>query len=394
MKILKSGRPLNLREEDFTYDHGENLPDIPLLLFSSSSPAYEKFASPVPNKLSSSNGKLSFLPRDNQQIIVTSPVQSPFRTFSMSFRVHNAICTVVQFDPISLIIDADGYLALVLRHQQAQRIFARTPRQSVSDGHLHVIQLQLMKNVLQVWIDPLKKVTIDLHAASSFVIDRFIFGSHNQYLGCIEHVMYNDHLFSFEPIALHRQQCPASHIPTDQIIAFDELDRPLTALADHAEAFQSLSFYFSSSESNSFLCALTDLVADNAITASIRQNRLLFTYRDEQKRRMELFINHSIDQGKEHQLTIKLLNKNDLIFQLDKHVLMRKLPSRFPMEKLHFGQLDGSNSNAKQFIGCIRDIRLNGKSLFKAEQIHPAHRLSHICPTLKQPRKFMRNSIH
>ena len=310
----------------------------------------------------------------------------------MTFRAHNVVCTVVQFDPISLIIDADGYLALVIRHQQAHRIFAKTPRKSVNDGHLHTIQLQLVKNTLQAWMDPLQTISIDLRTAPSFVIERFIFGSHNQYLGCIEHVMYNDHVFSFALIAVHRQQCPPSHVPTDQILSFEDLDRPLTVLADQTEDFQTLSFFFSTSESNSFLCALTDLLPDNTITVSLHQNRLLFAYRDEQKRRMDLLTNYSIDQDKEHQLSLKLINKHDLIFQLDKHVLMRKLPGRFPLAKFHFGQLDGSNSNAKNFLGCMRDIRFNGKPLLKPEQIHPAHRLTHVCRTLKHPRKCNHSS--
>ena len=365
---------IHLREEDTTNDDpSDHLSLIPTTTISSSSLTLS-FSS-------SSSRTLSFLPESNDEITIPSPLHSPFRTFSLTFRAFTQICTLVQFNSISLTIDADGYLALVIRQHQAQRIFAQTNRQLVNDGQRHTIHLQLIHNKLQAWIDPMKKISIEL-TRLLIIVDRFVFGAYNQYLGCIEHVIYNDQSLLFTSIPLHRQECLRGATLTHQIISFEEFDPPVIVLMDFPEELQSFSFRFSTTESNSLLCTLNDLAHQHVMTLNIRQRRLLLTYHQQ---RMELWMNQSIVHGIEHNLIIKILNKNDFILQFDQHIMLRKISISPIFQKITFGQI--SSVYEKTFLGCIGDILYNGKSLLKWEHIHPLGRLSNTCRSSKHTRK-------
>lgn len=324
---------------------------------------------------------LSFLPKANDEISISPPLPSPFRSFSLTFRSLTQICTVVQFDAISLIIDADGYLALVIRPHQAQRIFAETKRQTVNDGHSHTIHLLLMKNKLQAWIDPMKKITVELDRAI-FVIEQFRFGPYHQYIGCIEQVIYNDQMLTFTQVPFSRRECPQRSILTDQMISFEEFDPPVMMQLDFPEELQSFSFRFTTFESNSLLCTLTGQTYQDILTLNIRQQRLFLSY---QRERLELITNQSLSLGREHHLMIKILNSNDFVFQVNEQIILQRISSPLIIQKVTFGS--AVNHHGKHFLGCISQILYNGKSLLRWEHIQSIGRVTTTCHSTKSLRK-------
>jgi hypothetical protein len=386
MKIFNVDRQLHVHEDDATDEHrslqSTTVRSLTSLFID------DNIDMPLTREDTIVMHTISFHANANDEVVVLSSSLSPFRTLTLTFRVHTTICTIVQFEMISLIIDADGYLALVVRHQQAQRILAKTKQQSVHDGHRHRLHMQMTKNSLQAWLDPAKKIIIEM-SRSSIIIDRFTFGSYNQYVGCIEQVIYNDHMLSFEHIPIDRQQCSIGYVANDQIVSFNEFDSALNVLVDHDESFQSFSFRFSTVLASSFLCSLTDRLDNkHRVTLSIDNEHFLFTFNDRQQTR-EIIANHSIVQGQEHQIMIRIIHRNNFLVQLDQHVMIRTSFVRFSPRTIAFGRNEYVNDEPmSSFVGCIRDVQFNGRVLLKLEHIHPLSRLSSSCQATKSERTY------
>ena len=390
--ITNSGRVLNLREDDQTDYNDDNVKDTSATRLSSY-PFNEQVISPLDLKRSPTFRTISFVPNDNYEVIYPSPNPSPFQSFSFAFRTHSNVCTLLQFDFISLIIDVDGYLALVIRHQQAQRIVSSHQRQSINDGSFYTVHFDFNHRVLHAWIDPNNKISVKV-PRSVFTVENFIFGPHNQFLGCIENVTYNEQMFSFRQLASHRQHCSTMHDDIDRLISFDATDRPLIIVNDHAEQFRLFSFIFATRESNCFLCSLADRTYENFITLSVRHQRVFVAYHDLEKERLEFFINSSVSDGYEHRIIIKLVNKRDLLVQLDEHILMKKIFNTLATHRIYFGQPDGfigeqfNDLDQRGFLGCMSDIMLNDKSIVTFEHIQQVDRLTNACQFSKHTREY------
>jgi hypothetical protein len=356
---------------------------------------------------------IGFLPNDNNEIIIPSPINTPFNTLIFSFRTRSNVSTLIEFDQISLNIDVDGYLALVIRDKQAQRILSNDEQRPINDGNLYTVHIQRVEKSLEAWIYKNKnfkpnKISIEL-STTKLIIDNFIFGPRRQFIGCLENVTYNDQLLSFKHLSLNRQQCPSSsivlkskeilsinNIYIDQIISFKEYDRPLIVTLDKSEDFRIFSFLFYTQESNSIICSLADKTYEHILTLSIYNGRLLLTYDNKQRKRMKIYMNNSvvINDGREHKLILKLINKDDLIVEIDGNVIMKKINSNFAVTTVYIGQLDSfikekfSDLDGDNFIGCIKDIILNEKSIIKLDHIHHVGRLTNICHLSKRGRKL------
>jgi hypothetical protein len=356
---------------------------------------------------------IGFLPNDNNEIIIPSPMNTQFNILSFSFHTRSNVSTLIQFDQISLNIDVEGYLALVIRDKQAQRILSNDEQKPINDGNLYTVYLQLREKNLDAWIIKTKnfkpnKISIEL-PTSKLMIDNFIFGPRKQFIGCLENVTYNDQLLSFKHLSLNRQQCPSSsivlksteilstnNIYIDQIISFKEYDRPLIITLGHPEDFRIFSFLFYTQEANSIICSLADKTYQNILTLSIYNQRLLLTYDDKQRKRMKIYLNNSIliNDGREHKLVLKLIDKDDFIVEIDGNVIMKKINSNFAITTIYIGQLDSFikekflDLDGDNFIGCIKDIMLNEKSIIKLDHIHHVGRLTNTCHLSKRGRKF------
>ncbi|CAF3924649.1 unnamed protein product, partial [Rotaria magnacalcarata] len=318
----------------------------------------------------------------------------------------------MQFDQISLNTDVDGYLALVIRDKLAQRILLNDEQKPINDGNLYTVHLQRTDKNLEAWIMKSKsfkpnKISVEL-STSKLIIENFIFGPRSQFTGCLQNITFNDQLLSFKQLSLNRQQCPSSSIVLktaeilsyndiyiDQIISFKEYDRPLIITFDNPEEFRIFSFSFFTQDTNSIICSLADRTYEHFLTLSIYNERLLLTYDDKQRKRMKIFMNNSIliNDGREHKLILKLINKDDLIFDIDGTVTMKKFSNNFRINKIYIGQLDGfikekiPDLDGDNFIGCIKDIMLNEKSTLKLDHIHHLARLTNICQLIKRGRK-------
>jgi hypothetical protein len=362
---------------------------------------------------------IGFLPNDNTEINIPSPINTPFNTLTFTFRTRSNVSTLIQFGQISLNIDVDGYLALVIRDKQAQRILSNDEQKPINDGSLYSVHLQRTDKNLEAWINKKNnfkpnKITIEL-SSSKLIVENFIFGPRSQFIGCLENVTYNDLLLSFKHLPFNRQQCPSSsivlksteilstnNIYIDQIISFKEYDRPLIIILDNPEDFRTFSFLFYTQESNSIICSLADKTYQHFITLSIYNERLLLTYDDKQRKRMKIFMNNSvvINDGREHKLVLKLLNKDEFIFEIDGNIVTKKLNSNFRMNTIYIGQLDSflkekyPDLDGDNFVGCIKDVLLNEKSIIKLDHIHHAGRLTNICQLSKRGRKFEIIKIH
>lgn len=364
-------------------------------------------------KSSQMSQTIGFLPHDNNEIIIPSPINTPFNTLIFSFRTRSNVSTLIQFDQISLNIDVDGYLALVIRDKQAQRILSNDEQKPINDGNLYTVHLQRIEKTLEAWIYKNKnfkpnKISMEL-STTKLIIDNFIFGPRRQFIGCLENVTYNDQLLSFKHLPLNRQQCPSSsivlksteilsmnNIYIDQIISFKEYDRPLIITLDKPEDFRIFSFLFYTQESNSIICSLADKTYEHFLTLSIYKERLLLTYDDKHKKRMKIYLNNSIiiNDGREHKLTLKLMSKDDFSVEIDGNIITKKFNSNFALNTIYIGQLHSfikekfPNLNGDNFIGCIRDILFNEKSIIKLDHIHHLGRLTNTCHLSKRGRKL------
>jgi len=360
---------------------------------------------------------IGFLPNDNSEIIIPSPMNTLFNTLTFSFRTRSNVSTLIQFDQISLNIDVDGYLALVIRDRQAQRILSNDEQKPINDGNLYSVHLQRIEKNLEAWIYRKKnfkpnKISIEL-STSKLIIDNFIFGPRTQFIGCLENVTYNDQLLSFKHLPLNRQKCPSSsivlksteilstnNIYIDQIISFKEYDRPLIITLDNPEDFHIFSFLFYTQESNSIICSLADKTYEHFLTLSIYNKHLLLTYDDKQRKRMKIYMNNSIviNDGREHKFILKLINKDDFIFEIDGNIMIKKMNSNFLITTIYIGQLDSfikekfPDLDGDNFIGCIKDVILNEKSIIKLDHIHHVGRLTNTCHLSKRGRKLTKQN--
>jgi hypothetical protein len=363
-------------------------------------------------KSSSISQTIGFLPNDHHEIIIPSPINTPFNILTFSFRTRSNVSTLIQFDQISLNIDVEGYLALVIRDRQAQRILSNDEQKPINNGNLYTVHLQRTDKNLEAWITrnknlQAKKISIEL-STSKLIIDNFIFGPRSQFIGCLENVTYNEQLLSFKHLPLNRQQCPSSsivlksteilsmnNIYIDQVISFKEYDRPLIVTLDKPEEFRVFSFLFHTQESNSVICSLADRSYGQFFTLSIYNGRLMLTYDDKQRKRMKIYMNNSIviNDGREHKLVLKLITKDDFIFEIDGNVQAKKINPNFFISTIYIGQLDSFikekflDLDGDNFIGCIKDVILNEKSIIKLDHIHHVARLTNICHLSKRGRK-------
>ncbi|CAF4741228.1 unnamed protein product [Rotaria sp. Silwood1] len=410
--VTNSGQSINLREEDLTDENDENSKDLTTPIISSLSSSNDKIFVVVDMKSSEISQTIGFLPNDNSEIIISSPINTAFNTFIFSFRTRSNVSTLIEFEQISLNIDVDGYLALVIRDRQAQRILINDEQKPINDGNLYTVYLQRIDKNLDAWIIKNKnfkpnKISIEL-LTTKLIVENFIFGPRSQFIGCLQNITYNDQLLSFKHLSLNRQQCPSSSIALksmeilsfnniyiDQIISFKEYDRPLIIKLDTPEDFRTFSFSFYTQDFNSIICSLADKTHENFITLSIYNERLLLTYDDKQKKRIKIFINNSIliNDGREHRLVLKLLNKDDIIFEIDGIIMTKKFHTNLRIHTIYIGQLDSyikekySDLDGDNFIGCLKDIMLNDKSIVKLDHIHHIGRLTNTCQLSKRGRK-------
>ncbi|CAF3883981.1 unnamed protein product [Rotaria sp. Silwood2] len=410
--VTNSGQSINLREEDLTDENDENSKDLTTPIISSLSSSNDKIFVVVDMKSSEISQTIGFIPNDNSEIIIPSSINTAFNTFIFSFRTRSNVSTLIEFEQISLNIDVDGYLALVIRDKQAQRILSNDEQKPINDGNLYTVYLQRTDKNLDAWIIKNKKIkpnkiSIEL-STSKLIVENFIFGPRSQFIGCLQNITYNDQLLSFKHLSFNRQQCPSSSIALksaeilsynniyiDQIISFKEYDRPLIINLDTPEDFRIFSFSFYTQDFNSIICSLADKTYENFMTLSIYNERLLLTYDDKQRKRMKIYMNNSIliNDGREHKLVLKLLNKDDFIFEIDGNIIMKKFPTNLRINTIYIGQLDSyikekfSDLDGDNFIGCIKDIMLNEKSIVKLDHIHHIGRLTNICQLSKRGRK-------
>ncbi|CAF3647499.1 unnamed protein product [Rotaria sordida] len=387
--VSNMDRSLNLREKD---NSNENFEDSITTIISSSI------------NQSQSIQTIAFLPNDNNEIIFPSPIKFFFKTFSFSFRTYSNLSTLIQFDEIQLNIDIDGYLILVIRDQLVQKIFSNEKQKPINDGKLYIVQLELNNQTLETWIDKNKKISTEL-SRSYLIIENFRFGLHNQFIGCIENVTYNNQIFSFENLSLNRQKCFLNNmiikssiddIHIDQIISFKDNDRPLIINFDKPEEFHIFSFIFSTQESNCIICSLADNTYNNFIILSIRYEYLVLTYYNKQKQPREILINNSINDKNEHKIIIKLINQNYLLFEFDENTKIENMIDKFYINTIYIGKLDYfikerlSNFNGDDFIGCIKNIMFNKKLLIESKHIYPLDRLVNTCQiTTREPKNVI-----
>ncbi len=314
-----------------------------------------------------------------------------FKTFSFSFRAYSNISTLIQFEDISFNIDIDGYLTLGVRNRQTQRIQSE---KSINDGNTYFAEMELNQKMINVWIDQTKKTSIEL-LSSFLMIENFIFGLHNRFIGCIENITYNHQVFSFENLSFHRRQCPIKSLDEifiHQIISFQENDRPLIIQLTNSEEFRIFSLVFSTQESDCILCSLADQTYENILVLSIRNERVILTYMNKQHQPMEISMNYSINNREQHRIIIE----NILSIELDGNRIIRNITDRFSIQRISIGKLDGfilehyPHLNNENFLGCMKDLMFNNKSLIKLEHIDQSERLINTCRLPKRERKFKR----
>ncbi|CAF1653527.1 unnamed protein product, partial [Adineta ricciae] len=403
--VTNAGRSLNLREEDTTDENEDNLKESSTPLISSIPSSSDKIFVVVDMKSSQTKQIVGFLRTDNSEVVVPSPTNNPFNTLSFSFRTRSNVSTLMQFGPISLNIDVDGYLALVIRDKQAQRISSNDEQKPINDGSIYSVHLQRTDKNIEAWImkknsfQSAKKISMELSSAK-LNIDSFVFGPRSQFIGCLENVTYNEQVISFKHLSSNRQQCPSSSIVLksaevlstsnifiDQIISFKEYDRPLIVPIDYPEDFRLFSLVFYTQESNSIICSLADRTYTNFLTLSIYNARLLLTFDDKQRKRLKIFLNGTgpVDDGRDHEVVVKLINKNDFIVELDGNVVMKKISETFRIQTIYIGQLDSflkekhASLDGDNFVGCIKNVMLNERAVIKLDHIHHAGRLTNVC---------------
>ena len=344
---------------------------------------------------------IAFLPGDNNEIIFSLPIKSPFQTFSFSFRTYSNLSILIQFEEINFNIDSGGYLTIVNQNEQAKRILSNKEQRPINNGQTYYVQLEFKNKTLSTWIDKNMKVSIE-YSSSSLLVENFIFGLHNQFIGCIENVTYNNWTFSFENISLHRQRCflsnytikSVNNIYINQIVSFKEYDHPLIINLNQSEEFHSFSFVFYTQESNGIICSLSDKTYENFIILSIHYERLFLTYNNhKQDNQIQISANKSVNDINEHKIIIKCINENYLVLKVDESVIIENITCIFYISSVSIGGLDSfikekfSSFDRDNFIGCIKDVMLNKKLLIKFKHINQANRLASTCQATKRDGK-------
>ena len=98
-------------------------------------------------------------------------------------------------------------------------------------------------------------------------------------------------------------------------------------------------------------------------------------------------------------INIKLINKEDLVFEINGNVIIKKIHQNFRIHTIYIGQIDGfikekfSDLDGDNFIGCIRDVILNERSIIKLDHIHHVGRLTNTCQLSKRGRKFINSCL-
>jgi hypothetical protein len=252
--------------------------------------------------------------------------------------------------------------------------------------------MELNKKIINVWIDETNKTSIEL-LSSFLMIENFIFGLHNQFIGCIENITYNHQIFSFEHLSFHRRQCPIkslNEIFVNQIISFEENDQPLIIQLTNPEEFRIFSLKFSTQESNCILCSLADQTYEHILVLSIRNERVILTYINKKHQQMEISMNSSINYRQQHQIIIRDI----LSIELDENIIIKNIIDRFSIQKISIGKLDGfiqehfPDLNSESFLGCMTDIIFNQNPLIKLEHIDQSERLTNTCQLSKREREF------
>lgn len=417
---------MNLREEDNTDEIDDQLKDAPTItstvtttVANVSTAANEKIFVLVNMKSSSSSSQtLGFLPHDNNEIALPTPVKASLTTLTFAFRTRSNVSTLLQFDPISLNIDVDGYLALVHRDKQAQRLLINDEQRPINDGNLYSVYLQRTETTLNAWIMKNKKVApkkISMEVtASALTGENLLFGPRSQFLGCFENITYNEQVLSLKHLPNHRQQCPSSSIVLksreilstsqiyiDQMISFKEYDRPLIVRLDAPESFRTFSFLLHTQESTSMICSLADRTYEHFLTLSIQNKYLLFTYDDVNQQRTRIYLNNStpINDGREHRIQLQFVNAEEFAVEIDGQSVSSKVIRSFPVHAIYMGQLDGfikekfADFEGDYFVGCLKDVMFNERSVMKLEHLHHLDRLTNVCQLSKRGRKLS-SSMH
>lgn len=176
---------------------------------------------------------------------------------------------------------------------------------------------------------------------------------------------------------------------SNNILSFKEFDSPFIIQFNKSEEFVRFSFLFSTQESNSFICSLTDQTYENIFILNIQSEQLLLTYYNNRERKpREILINSTINDRHEHEIVLQLINKTNLLVQFDGNLIRKNmiiLKERFYIRKISFGKLDEflkDYFNGDNFLGCIRNPMFNNRSLIKSD-----NRLANICQITKRERK-------
>ncbi|CAF4429429.1 unnamed protein product, partial [Adineta steineri] len=116
IRVININRSLTLDKEDYSNTTDENLIDSITII----------------NNQSELIQTIAFLPDNNNEIVLSSPINSSFETLSFSFRTFSNASTLVQFENVNINIDNDGYLTLAVENRQTQRIFSSNEQKPIN----------------------------------------------------------------------------------------------------------------------------------------------------------------------------------------------------------------------------------------------------------------------
>jgi hypothetical protein len=108
-----------------------------------------------------------------------------------------------------------------------------------------------------------------------------------------------------------------------------------------------------------------------------------------------MLMNNSINDGNEHKVVIQVINKDKLRFELDGNMIMMNISEMFYINMIYIGRLDGfikerySDLDEDNFIGCIKNVMLNDKSLIELKHVYQSNRSAEICQFTKRERKLI-----
>lgn len=410
--ILNKDRTLNLREEDQT-DEIEDFDRVSTVVPDLNSTNSENIYLLVDLKAPKESSTIGFFSSNNQQVELKPKNAAPLNYLKFSFRTRSNVTTLLEFDRISLNIDVDGYLALVDRDKQVQRLRVNDQQKPINDGHLYSVHLKRIENQIDGWIiknrfNPANKVSIELPSAS-LIVEKLIFAGRNQFVGCVENVVLNDETLSIEHLDGERRKCPSSSVVLksneilvdeqifiDQMISFKEFDRPLIADFDKSIEFQSFSFRLFTQESNSVIASLTDQTFRQYLTLSVQNKYLFITLDKDHNKRINILLNKTtiLSDAREHQIQIKFINEKEFQIEIDAIDQGKYSFTTFLVHRIYLGQIDGflkeffPENEADYFVGCLKDVTFNQAPLIKLEHIHHIERLMNTCPLSKRGRKF------